>query len=166
MTSSIEQEFKSGMRLLAGAVSLISTGGKGVPPKGLTATAVCSLAVEPPRLLACVNKSASAHDAIDENGVFCINVLSESQRELAHLFSDNDAIDRRFSTGEWTQLTTGAPVLEGSLCSFDCKVADGIETASHTIYIGDVVAIANRGALPPLLYFDGDYSTLAGLSAS
>ncbi len=160
MDLTIEDQFKIGMRRLAGAVNLVTTGGGGVVRQGLTATAVCSLTIDPPTLLACVNKSASAHDAIADNGAFCVNVLAESQRDLANLFSDNDAIDQRFLEGSWLELETGAPVLDGCLCSFDCKVLERLERSTHTIFVGQVVAVAESENQPPLLYFDGQYATL------
>ena len=53
--------FKKGMRHLAASVTLITTRHRD-RRGGLTATAVCSVSAEPPQLLICVNKSASAHD--------------------------------------------------------------------------------------------------------
>lgn len=160
MSETIRDRFKSGMRQLAGAVNLITTV-NGTEKQGLTATAVCSLTVDPPTLIACVNKSASAHDTIEASGFFCVNVLAEKQRHLAELFADNNAIAMRFAQGEWTSLTTGAPVLEGCLCSFDCQLVDRVDRSTHTLFIGDVVGVSERRTIAPLLYFDGSYETLS-----
>ena len=59
--------FKKGMRHLAASVTLITTKVQD-QRGGLTATAVCSVSAEPPQILVCVNKSASAHDPIGEAG--------------------------------------------------------------------------------------------------
>lgn len=157
----VVDDFKFGMRALAGAVNLVTTGGRGQVRQGLTATAVCSLTVEPPCLIACVNQSASAHNAIGDNGYFCINVLSETQRELAADFADNNAIERRFTKGLWTEMETGAPVLESCLSSFDCIVSTTIDRGTHTIFVGDVVAVSTNLGVAPLLYFNGAYNTLS-----
>ena len=66
------------MRHLAGAVTVIATGAPG-HRFGLTATAVCSLSDEPPTLLVCVNRPASAHDVISRNGNFSVNLLADDQ---------------------------------------------------------------------------------------
>jgi len=50
---------------------------------GLTATAVSSVCAQPPRLLACVNKSSFTHANIAKAGCFCVNVLSETQDVVA-----------------------------------------------------------------------------------
>ena len=51
--------FKKGMRHLAASVTLITTRHDGTRG-GLTATAGCSVSADPPQILVCVNKSASA----------------------------------------------------------------------------------------------------------
>ena len=160
MAENIKESFKVGMRRLAGAVNLVTTA-KGGEKHGLTATAVCSLTVEPPTLIACVNKSASAHDTIISNGAFCINVLRETQQHLAEVFADNTVISKRFSLGEWGELVTGSPVLKDSLCSFDCRIAEYVDRSTHTLFIGDVVAVSETDPTSPLLYFDGGYETIA-----
>ena len=77
--------FKKGMRHLAASVTLITTRHRDLRG-GLTATAVCSVSAEPPQILVCVNKTASAHDPIGEAGFFCVNILcpepSQDRRAL------------------------------------------------------------------------------------
>ena len=159
MAKIIEEEFKLGMRYLAGAVHLITTSDQG-HNQGLTATAVCSLTVDPPTLIACVNKTASAHDTILESGSFAVNVLGQHQQNFAQLFSDTSALDKRFSSGEWSTMITGAPVLAGSLCVFDCRLAEHVDRSTHTLFIGDVVGVSRAAGVRPLMYFDGSYTTV------
>ncbi len=159
MTQSIEEDFKHGMRRLAGAVHLITTS-DGKTKQGLTATAVCSLTAAPPTLVACVNKSASAHDALLDNRVFAVNVLAQNQMHLAQLFADNSAIDKRFSRGDWTTRVTGAPILSGSLCNFDCRLIESVDRSTHTLLIGEAVDVSHADISKPLMYFDGGYTTV------
>ena len=53
------EQFKVGMRTLAGAVNII-TSTHGGHRYGMTATAVCSATADPPTVLACINKLATA----------------------------------------------------------------------------------------------------------
>ena len=53
-------KFRNLMRHQAGAVTIIAVGRRG-NRTGLTATAMCSLSDQPPSVLICVNKNASAH---------------------------------------------------------------------------------------------------------
>ena len=151
--------FKKGMRHLAASVTLITTrvhDQRG----GLTATAVCSVSAQPPQILVCVNKTASAHDPIGEAGFFCVNVLCPDHRKLAERFAGMDGTegDERFrDMGEWTTLTTGAPVLKGCPVSFDCKLVTELSAGTHTIYIGEIVDLKLDPEATPLLYADGAF---------
>lgn len=151
--------FKKGMRHLAASVTLITTRHRDLRG-GLTATAVCSVSADPPQILACVNKSASAHDPIADAGFFCINILSPDHRKIAERFAGMHGIegdDRFRDLGEWSTLTTGAPVLKGCPVSFDCRLVTKVSAGTHTIYIGEIVDLALDAAAAPLLYADGTF---------
>jgi flavin reductase (DIM6/NTAB) family NADH-FMN oxidoreductase RutF len=151
--------FKKGMRHLAASVTLITTC-EGKMRGGLTATAVCSVSAEPPQILVCVNKTASAHDAIGAAGFFCVNILAPDHRKIAERFAGMDGVegDARFGDmGEWSTLSTGAPVLKGCPVSFDCKLVSEVSAGTHTIYIGQIVDIALDAAALPLVYADGNF---------
>jgi flavin reductase (DIM6/NTAB) family NADH-FMN oxidoreductase RutF len=147
------------MRLLAGGVTLVSTlhdGERG----GLTATAVCSVSAEPPQLLACVNKTASAHDLILASGIFCINLLGLQHIDLAARFSGQHGTegDDRFKDRPWRRLKTGAPVLPDALASFDCETVRLVDVGTHTIFIGAIVDVVVNGG-QPLVHADGGFLT-------
>ena len=156
-------QFKLGMRSLAGAVSILTSSRDG-KRYGMTATAVCSASADPPTVLVCVNSSTTTHDAIASEGVFCVNVLRAEDRELSGLFSGVHKGEGRFETGRWTRAATGAPVLRNALVSFDCRVANRLTHGTHTVFLGEVqqLAIGSRGK--PLLYADGQYAKLASLA--
>ncbi|MFG1421685.1 flavin reductase family protein [Roseixanthobacter liquoris] len=154
--------YRAGMRKLAGAASILTVG-EGESRNGLTTTSVSSLSVEPPTLVVCVNKAASARAELTRRGCFAINVLRPHHRFLAEQFAGKDGMKgaARYAGARWTRLETGAPVLEDALAAFDCELEEAIERHSHVILLGRVVRarIAETGA--PLAYWDGDYRTLA-----
>src|ERR671925_1356811 len=115
------EQFKAGMRALAGAVNIITAANSG-HRYGMTATAVCSASAEPPTVLVCINKLASTHAAVSKSKVFCVNVLRAEDWEVSTAFSGAQTGDTRFKNGNWTRLATGAPVLIDALVSFDCRV--------------------------------------------
>ncbi len=151
--------FKKGMRHLAASVTLITTRHQNLRG-GLTATAVCSVSADPPQLLICVNKSASAHDPIGEAGFFCVNILGPGHRKIAERFAGMDGVegdDRFVDLGEWSSLSTGAPVLKGCPVSFDCRLVTRVSAGTHTVYIGEIVDLALDPAAHALLYADGNF---------
>src|SRR5260370_533889 len=111
------EQFKTGMRSLAGAVSIITSAHAG-RRYGMTATAVCSASAEPPTVLICVNKLATTHGAIAKSKLFCVNVLRADDWELSTSFSGAQTGEGRFKSRDWDKLATGSPVLIDSLASY------------------------------------------------
>jgi len=158
--------FIEGMRQLAAGVTVITTA-HGARRAGLTATAVCSLSAEPPRLVACINRRVDAHDAICAAGIFAVNLLASNQRRLAEAFSGTAGVfgERRFDQARWTTLVTGAPVLASCLVSFDCRIVETVAASTHTMFIGEVEAVTVEAEREPLVYVEGDYGLIAPLLA-
>jgi flavin reductase len=157
------EQFKLGMRILAGAVNVITSAHSG-RRYGMTATAVCSATAEPPTVLVCINKLATTHGAVAKSKVFCVNVLRAEDWELSTTFSGAQSGEGRFKSRDWTRLATGSPVLIDALVSFDCRVVKKIAHGSHSIFLGQVeqVLVGKKGK--PLLYSEGQYAKLASLT--
>jgi flavin reductase len=150
--------FKRGMRRLAAGVSIITTLDEDAP-HGLVATSVSSVCAEPePTLLVCVNRNSSIHDVIHRKKIFCANLLSADDVELAQRFSVPEFRARRFEQGSWVSLVTGAPALASALASFDCEVTQVVPVHSHTIFVGVVRDLKLwQSEIDALLYLDGQY---------
>jgi flavin reductase (DIM6/NTAB) family NADH-FMN oxidoreductase RutF len=154
------EQFKNGMRELTAGVTIVTTA-IGNDRRGLTATAVCSLSVEPPTLLACVHREAGAHDPTLQSRVFCVNLLATHHGALAALFANPDKTGQRFKSGEWGTLETGAPVLMDSLASFDCILGQTMRADTHTVLTGRVQAVRVDDSIEPLLYLRGAFGSFA-----
>ncbi|MBP2170029.1 flavin reductase (DIM6/NTAB) family NADH-FMN oxidoreductase RutF [Erwinia toletana] len=163
--NTLEDQFRAAMRQLATAVNIITTG-QGDERRGLTASAVCSLTVTPPMVLICVNHFGEAHRAILENGAFCVNVLNAEQRFLADIFAGQAGVEpaERFSHASWSELESGAPALDGALVNIDCRIAERVQTSTHSVFFGAVEAIRFGQQHTPLLHFDRHYFSLATAS--
>lgn len=158
--------FRSAMRHLAGAVCVITTGEPGAR-SGLTATAVCSISADPPRVLICVNRNARTHESIFRNRRVGINALRRSHVWLARRFAgmvpgtDGEA---RFAEGRWA-MVAGAPLLDDACMALACRVVEAIPASTHTMFLCEVVAA--RRAEPAtdrdesLIYLDGHFRELA-----
>ncbi|TDR90153.1 flavin reductase family protein [Enterovirga rhinocerotis] len=153
------QRFKQAMRHCAGAVALVTVGREGRARTGLTVTAVCSLSDDPPSLLVCVNRNASAHPRIREEGCFGVSFLAHEHMALALTFSGQKGVegDARFAFGRWAAGVTGAPILEDALVSFDCELREAVETKTHSIFIGDIRDVGFRPEARPLIYLRGAF---------
>ena len=153
--------YKTAMRLLAGGVTIVATRHNG-QVSGLTATAVCSLALSPPRVLACVNHAGVTYELIAKSRIMSVNLLAEGQEELAQRFAAKRAAqtEDRFANTEWLTLVTGAPLLADGLAALDCRVTDIMPLDTHAILIGVVEDVHFGPRRPPLVHFDGGYTTV------
>jgi len=159
----IRRLFIAGMGLVASSVTIVATAWND-ERRGLTATAMCSLSIDPPLLLVCINRQVAAHDMINASGAFSVNVLSDRQRDVAARFSGEEGIRGadRFSGGQWGRMHTGAPVLADAMVSFDCALYQAHEVATHTIFIGRVVGVCIGQHQTPLLHARKEYHGLPG----
>jgi flavin reductase (DIM6/NTAB) family NADH-FMN oxidoreductase RutF len=157
-------QFKQGMRQLAGAVTVV-TAGKHDDIAGLTATAVCSLTADPPRLLACLNMNGVTFELLRRHGRFCVNVIGEDDLRVAEAFAGMGHVPPtgKFGVGEWEMAEDRAPRLRSALVAFECKVHSVTMLSTHGLAIGDVTAVHVAPHCGPLLYHDGQFAGLAGL---
>jgi flavin reductase (DIM6/NTAB) family NADH-FMN oxidoreductase RutF len=154
--------FKQGMRALVGAVTVIAAQDSEGVAAGLTATAVCSLSVEPPSLLLCVNQSSSIASVLKNDAEFSVNVLADDQIDVAQAFGGQKTVRGagRFIYGSWARSRHDVPLLMNARASFECVVEKVMDYATHHIVIGRVFDVHLRHPeAPALLYGDGRYLT-------
>ncbi|MCU4412791.1 flavin reductase [Acinetobacter sp. WU_MDCI_Axc73] len=149
-------DFRNAMSLLTSAVSVVTTAGLS-GRYGFTASAVCSVTDTPPTLLVCMNQAASSHVHFIENKILTVNVLGAHHQHISKVFSSKMTPEERFKHGVWSELETGAPVLEDALVSFDCEIEQIQTVGTHTIFICPIVAIQHSQHGQSLVYFNRGY---------
>jgi flavin reductase len=154
-------EFRDAMAQLGAAVHIVTTNGS-AGRVGFTATAICSVTDDPPSVLVCLNRGASAYAATVANGVLCINTLAADQRDLSGVFASKLPMDERFASGEWTLMESGGLALNGALLSMDCEITAATEVGTHDILICAVRAIRSGPGNAGLVYFKREYHGLGG----
>ena len=157
------ESHRYGMRHFAIGVSII-TARHGESRAGLTATAVCSVTADPPRLVVFVNKNVVANDVVLNSGALCVNVLAGDQEDVAKAFAgmiDGVHGDARFEHGQWGPLVTGAPALEGTLANFDCRVVKVFDESTHHAFLCEVLATRERNDGEALIYLNGGFRRIA-----
>lgn len=154
--------FRALLGHLAGGVAVVTSRQADGAPSGLTATAVCSVSLAPPLVLACLDATSNTHRAIRSSGIFALHLLSDRDAELARRFAGG--AEDKFRGLEVGRARTGAPVLPGTLAHMDCRVVDTVEAGDHTIFVGrvDGGSVGESGARGPLVYYRGEYTTLDG----
>jgi len=156
-------DFTNAMGNAATGVNVVTTDGPG-GRFGVTISAMSSLSAAPPSLLACIHRQSPVAAAIAANGAFCVNVLGSAQAALSDIFAGRTPMapdgeyrhGDRFRLGDWRRLATGAPVLEGAVASFDCRLAEAHAFGTHRMFVGLVIAVREGGGAP-LIYHNRAY---------
>ena len=151
----LSEGFRQAMRRVASTVNVITICVDG-QPMGITATAMSSLAMDPPSLLVCINRAASLHGSIRDVSHFAVNVLHRDQEDLAHMFADRSRAALRFTSG-WHLDCDRPPRLADAQASLLCRRTDHHQFGTHSIFIGVVEEVVVRDDIDPLLYLDGQY---------
>jgi flavin reductase (DIM6/NTAB) family NADH-FMN oxidoreductase RutF len=133
---------------------------------GMTANAIASISIDPPLMLASINRKSETHGAILGSHSFAVSVLSAEQRALADCFAQPTTAAKlqRFCDAPWHDAETGSPILDGAIAFFDCRLVDQHPGGDHTMFVGEIVAAGFEDAGEPLIWFGSRYRELAPLS--
>ncbi len=142
----------------ATGITVLTTCDADQRPTGLTASAFCSVSLEPPLILVCVDHKSQSYPALRERGQFAVNILR----------ADQEAISRRFASTSLTKFdgvpyrlgALGVPLLDEALAQLECVVVSAHVEGDHTIFVGRVEQTRLTDG-QPLLYYRGRYARLA-----
>ena len=157
-----ERGFRDAISLLATGVTIITTR---TPdgPAGMTASAVCSLSLEPVQLLVCISTRLPTHTALERSGSFAVNVLGEDHARLARQFATPN-VDR--FAGVSLRDDCRLPVLSEAIADFECRIDERFPGGDHSIFIGRVEACGHEPSGRPLLYYGRAFGSLESPEAS
>lgn len=155
-------EFRRVLGSFATGVTIVTTVDAGGTPYGMTASAFCSVSLEPPLVLVCLKKGGGGSASLRSNGVFAVNILAADQEALARRFASSQRPRGRegFASFEHRAGSTKSPLLAGAVAHIDCTVYTSHDAGDHDIFLGRVVALDVDPARPALLFHHGTYRTL------
>ncbi|MBN8648879.1 MAG: flavin reductase [Caulobacterales bacterium] len=151
----LSNDFRGAMRRLQSGVAIITSNHNGTD-FGIVISALMSLSMDPPSLLVSLNKSASITNPLLEARKFCLNLLSEEQKDFCNLFSKT-SFENRFSDKAWQKNEDGIMFLPNSQAIIFCQAAANMEYETHNIIVGNVDKILLKEEIAPLSYVDGRY---------
>jgi flavin reductase (DIM6/NTAB) family NADH-FMN oxidoreductase RutF len=152
-----QEEFKEALRLFASGVTVVTTRDADENLHGLTVSAFCSLSLEPPLILICIDKHTGSHHAFEESGGFVVNILRDNQEHLSDQFA-SPLIDK-FAGVEYVTNGSNLPLLKDALVNLECRLKSAFDGGDHTIFIGEIER-SHISPGKPLVYCDGDYRKL------
>jgi len=150
-------EFRSVLGRFPSGVTVVTTRATDGSDQGMTVSAFCSLSLEPPLVLICIEKTASVYAALTTAPAFIVNILSAKQEQVARRFSIVD-IDRFEGIG-FSRSRNGIVILDDVLGVIECNRFSLHDGGDHTIVVGEVEA-GRAGNGTPLLYYRGGYAQM------
>jgi flavin reductase (DIM6/NTAB) family NADH-FMN oxidoreductase RutF len=128
-------------------------------PIGMTVSAFTGVSLAPPTVLICVRSASQVAPAFLQAEHFCVNVLSESQREISQQFASRD-FEQRFCGVRWNEGLYAVPVLPDTLGYFVCERGDIVLNGDHYVIFGEVIQGGYSDVSYPLVYWASEYQSL------
>jgi flavin reductase (DIM6/NTAB) family NADH-FMN oxidoreductase RutF len=126
--------------------------------RAITINSFTSVSLEPALVSWCIDRGASTFVDFMTADHYGVSVLSAGQQAISLRFAQHDPPP--LAPHEFTQWSSGSPILADRIAGFDCRVVDRHPAGDHVILIAEVVRFdAQPGA--PLVYFHSGYAALA-----
>ena len=145
-------------RLPAGVVVISARAEDGF--RGLTASSLVSISLEPPMVLVGLERNSNTRTAVLDTNAFNVSLLTRSQEFIADRFAGRaPAIDPMWRTLPHRLGTNGIPLIDGCAAWLECRLLQAHPAGDHIICVGEVEA-ASVGAGDPLILWDRTFWTL------
>lgn len=153
--------FRTALRGAVAQVSVITLAMPDGEWSGITLTSANALSTQPPMMIACINRSASAHSGLAIGAVLGWQLLGAAQAGVATAFSGTDGRRgaARFDGAQWA-LHDRARLLVGAPLACAVVVENLSDFATHTVVIGRITALIETQGAGALAYRDGAYLPL------
>jgi flavin reductase (DIM6/NTAB) family NADH-FMN oxidoreductase RutF len=151
------KKFRQCLAKFTTGVTVVSCADKSGEVYGITANSFSSVSLDPPLILWNIAKVSRSLQGYLDAGYFAINILAEEQQSISRIFARSE--ENLFDGIDYVPSENGAPLLLGTLASFECSTHKIIDCGDHYIIIGEVIDFRSNDS-EPLLFFDGRYKKI------
>lgn len=149
-----KDEFKNALSRFASGVTVVTTKDNDGNLQGLTVSAFCSVSLEPPLVLVCIDKKTGSYHAFEESGCFVVNILSEEQQDISNQFASS--IADKFAGIDYFTNGKDLPIIKDALVNLECNLKSAYDGGDHTIFVGEIEK-SHTSEGKPLVYCHGQY---------
>ncbi|MEO6877869.1 MAG: flavin reductase family protein [Gemmatimonadaceae bacterium] len=149
--------FRSVLGRFASGVTIVTARDEAGADHGMTVSAFCSLSLDPPMVLLCVDHAASMHDLLLDHPRFGVSILSSDQEEYSRRFAREES--DRFDGIAYSRGDAGVVLLDDAIAHLECEMSAHYDAGDHTVFLAAVQHAAPRDGRP-LLYYRGGYAQL------
>ncbi|WP_083527992.1 flavin reductase family protein [Curtobacterium ammoniigenes] len=158
--SNLADAYRAAFRAHPAGVAVITADGSD-GPRGLTASSVASVALDPPVLVFSLSTNSGSAAAILGAPVFVVHLMHSGGVQLARRFASTGAptIDE---PGVWATLPTGDWYLPAAASVLRCRPLSTTPIESSTVVVAEVLDIVlgtDRG--DPLVYHHREFHSLS-----
>lgn len=120
---------------------------------GCIANSIMQITSSPATIAVSMNHDNYTNSCISRSGKFAVSILSEeSDPSLIGCFGFQSGRDvNKFDNIDFS-VKEGLPVVNDSCGYVVCKVTDRMETSTHTVFLGEVIAADTIGSTPSMTY--------------
>lgn len=109
-------------------------------PTGCTANSVMQITSSPATVAVSINHDNYTNSCIEKTGKFAFSILAEdSDPALIGGFGFRSGKDEDKFEGVDYEMAEGVPVIKNTCGYVVCRVIDKMETATHTVFLGEVI---------------------------
>lgn len=152
------EKFRKALGLFATGVTIVTGVSPQGVPVGVTVNAFTSVSLDPPLVLACLDKNTGCLEAFCEGERFAINILDENQQNLSIMFAGPQ--EHKFKDRTYETWDSDCPILPGCLVNLECHRVNVFEAGDHVILVGQIERIEYTEDGRPLLYYQSAYDRL------
>lgn len=143
--------FKRLMADMPQAVTIVTAMTEDGQPVGATLSAVMSLSLDPPMMVAAFDRVSETLACLTEGRSFLIHLLGEGQEKLAYRFAGKGGA-AKFDDLNWSAAACGSPKLPSAAGVIACRVAHLHEGGDHVLVTGAIQEIEHPEGAEPLVY--------------
>jgi len=155
-------EFRKALGQFSTGVTVVTVEREPGRIQGMTANSFTSVSLDPLLILVCIDHRAKILPFLQKKKRFGVSVLKAGQQAVSEYFArgvHSAEAEARLSI-RYSRTASGVPVLEDTLLQLSCSTVSSHVAGDHTIFIAEVHdAEIHEGE--PLLYFRGEYRTIA-----
>lgn len=143
---------KNAIYNLSYGVYVVTTWSSG-KPTGCTANSAMQITSSPATIAVSINHDNFTNECIKDTGVFAINILGEGCNPLViGNFGFKSGRDHNKFENSEPLIRDMLPVIPQASSYITCKVADKMETATHTVFLGEVIGADVLNNDTPMTY--------------
>ena len=145
--------FRDVMASFPSGVVVLTAFGEDGGPRGLTVSAFCSVSLEPPLALVCIDRTSNTLPAVQHTGGFTANILATGREPLARRMATK--LSDKFDGLAWRRPDSpiGGPILTADAAAYAvCALRDTVEAGDHWVLIGLVTEGAHQQGVQPMVF--------------